>query len=166
MITKGEVFNGCVMILCTVCGSKALYSHNREVKRCGYLPAVRYPGQCLCLPYKFPVNINEVNDWDETVWMWKGICPVCHVYAHSAWSMPLFPYECTGSCLSHDDGVCLVTLYQLVLLCEVFCLSHGSFFLCAVVFWHLLMSSLVGTWSLIDCWDQCMFRFISYLIIG
>ena len=48
-------------------------------------------------PYKSPVNINEVNHWDETVWIWKGICPVCHVYAHSAWRMPSFPFGCTGS---------------------------------------------------------------------
>ena len=35
-------------------------------------------------------------------------------------------------------------------------LLHGSFFLYAVVFWCLLMSTLVGMQSLIDHQDQCM----------
>ena len=51
--------------------------------------------------------------------------------------MHTWPGECLCSLLdaqgpgsSHDDGMCLVVLYQLVLLCEVLCLSRGLFFLC------------------------------------
>ena len=87
----------------------------------------------------------------------EGIFVLCVMYMHTR------PGECLcslldvqGHGLSYGDGMCLVVLYQLVLQCEVLCLSHGSFFLCAVVFWHLLMSSLVGMQSLIDCQDQCM----------
>ena len=64
---------------------------------------------------------------------------------------------------SCDDGTCLIALYRSVLLCEVLCLSCGSFFLCAVMFWHLLTSSLVGEWSLINHWHQCVFGFISLI---
>ena len=49
---------------------------------------------------------------------------------------------------------------------EVPCLLHGSLFLCEIVFWCLVMSSLVGAQSLIDCWDQCVFGSVSYLIFS
>ena len=77
--------------------------------------------------------------------------------------MHTWPGECLHSHLgaqgrgsSHGGGMCLVVLYWSVLLCEVLCLLHGSYFLCVVVFWHLLMSSPVSTQSLINRWDQCV----------
>ena len=45
-------------------GGEALYSHNEEVERCGYLPAVKYPSWYLCPSGKSSV---DVNDCDETM---------------------------------------------------------------------------------------------------
>ena len=87
----------------------------------------------------------------------EKIFVLCVIYMHT------WPGECLcllldvqGHGLSCGDGMCLVVLYWSVLLCEVLSLSHRSFFLYVVIFWHLLMSSPVGAWSLIDCWDQCV----------
>ena len=67
MIGKGEVFDGCEMILYTILGVRPYTAIIEKWKRCGYLPAVKYPGQYLCPSYKSSVDVNDVNDWDETV---------------------------------------------------------------------------------------------------
>ena len=64
MITKGEVFSGCVMILSAILGVSPYTAIMKKWERCGYLPAVKYPGQYLCPSGKSSVN---VNDRDETV---------------------------------------------------------------------------------------------------
>ena len=67
MNVKGEVFNGCVMILYTILEVRPYTAIVEKWKRCGYLPAVKYPCQCLYPSYKSSVNVNDVNNWDETV---------------------------------------------------------------------------------------------------
>ena len=91
-----KFFDGCEKILYTILGGRPYTAIIERWERCRYLPAVKYPGWCLYTPYKSSISINEVNNWDETVWMCGGICPVCHVYAHLAWHMPLSPAGCVG----------------------------------------------------------------------
>ena len=67
MIGKGEVFDGCEMILYIILGVRPYTAIIEKWKRCGYLPAVKYPGQYLCPSYKSSVDVNDVNDWDEMV---------------------------------------------------------------------------------------------------
>ena len=38
-----------------------------ELKRCGYLPAVKYPCRYLCLSSESFVSVSDVNDCDEMV---------------------------------------------------------------------------------------------------
>ena len=64
MITKGEVFGRCVMILSAILGVRPYTDIMKKWERCGYLPAVKYPSQYLCLSGKSSV---DVNDHDETV---------------------------------------------------------------------------------------------------
>ena len=67
MIDKGEVFNGCVVILCTVLGVRPYTAIIEEWKRCGYLPAVKYPGWYLCPSSNSSFCVSDVNDCDEMV---------------------------------------------------------------------------------------------------
>ena len=67
MVAKGEVFNGCVMILYTIMGVRPYTAIMEKWKRCGYLPAVKYPGQYLCPSSKSFVCVSDVNDCDEMV---------------------------------------------------------------------------------------------------
>ena len=66
---------------------------------------------------------------------------------------------------SSCDEVCLIALCWSMLLCEVLFLSYVLFFLCVFVFWHLVMSSLVGVLSLIGHHDRCIVQIcnLSYL---
>ena len=64
MITKGEVFNGCMMILSAILRVRPYTAIMKKWERCGYLPAVKYPSQYLCSSDESPVN---VNDHDRTV---------------------------------------------------------------------------------------------------
>ena len=64
MIAKGEVFDGCVMILGAILGVRPYTVIMGKWERCGYLPVVKYPSQYLCLSSKSSV---DVNDCDETV---------------------------------------------------------------------------------------------------
>ena len=64
MIDKVEVFDGCTMILSGILGVRPYTAIMEKWERCGYLPAVKYPGWYLCPSSKFSVN---VNDCDETV---------------------------------------------------------------------------------------------------
>ena len=67
MVAKGEVFDGCVMILYTILGMRPYIAIVEKWKRCGYLPAIKYPGQYLCLSSKSSVNVSDVNDCNEMV---------------------------------------------------------------------------------------------------
>ena len=64
MITKGEVFDGCMMILSAILGVRPYTAIVKKWGRCGYLPAVKYPGQYLHPSGKYFIN---VNDCDETL---------------------------------------------------------------------------------------------------
>ena len=64
MIAKGEVFNGCVMILCAILGVRPYTAIMGKWERCGYFPVAKYPGQYLCPSSKSSV---DVIDCDETV---------------------------------------------------------------------------------------------------
>ena len=67
MITKGKFFDGYVMILCAILGVRPYTAKMEKWKRCGYLPAVKYPGRCLCPSSKSSVYVSDVNDCNETV---------------------------------------------------------------------------------------------------
>ena len=67
MVAKGEVFNGCVMILYTIMGVRPYTAIMEKWKRCGYLPAVKYPGQYLCPSGISSVGVSDVNDCNEMV---------------------------------------------------------------------------------------------------
>ena len=67
MVAKGEVFDRCVMILYTVLGVRPYTAIMEEWKRCGYLPAVKYPGRYLCPSSNSSVGVSDVNDCNETV---------------------------------------------------------------------------------------------------
>ena len=67
MIAKGEVFNGCVMILCAILGVRPYTAIMEKWKRCRYLPAVKYPSRYLCPSSKSSVNVSDVNDCNEMV---------------------------------------------------------------------------------------------------
>ena len=62
MIAKGEVFDGCVMILYTILGVRLYTAMMGKWERCGYLPAVKYPGRYLGLSSKSSVDVSDVND--------------------------------------------------------------------------------------------------------
>ena len=64
MIAKGEVFNTCVMILYTILGVRPYTAIIEKWKRCGYLPAVKYPSWYLCPSGTLSVH---VSDHDETL---------------------------------------------------------------------------------------------------
>ena len=67
MVAKGEVFDGCVMILYAILGVRPYTAIMRELKRCGYLHAVKYPGWYLCPSSESFVSVSDVNDCDEMV---------------------------------------------------------------------------------------------------
>ena len=79
MITKCEVFDGCEMILYAVLGVRPYTAIMERWERCGYLPAVKYPGRYLCLSYKSSIGVSDVNNCDEMVWnMWRYLsCMSC-----------------------------------------------------------------------------------------
>ena len=50
MIAKGEVFDGCMMILSGILGVRPYTAIMEKWERCGYLPVVKYPvGTCVRL---------------------------------------------------------------------------------------------------------------------
>ena len=67
MVAKGEVFEGCVMILYAILGVRPYTTIMEKWKICGYLPAVKYPGQYLCPSSKSSVSVSDVNGCDEMV---------------------------------------------------------------------------------------------------
>ena len=76
MIAKGEVFDGCMMILSGILGVRPYTAIMEKWERCGYLPAVKYPSQYLCPSSKSSVDVNDCN---ETVWnTWRYLsCVLC-----------------------------------------------------------------------------------------
>ena len=62
MIAKGEVFDGCMMILSGILGVRPYTAIMEKWERCGYLPAVKYPSQYLCPSSKSSVDVNDCNE--------------------------------------------------------------------------------------------------------
>ena len=67
MVARGEVFDRCVIILYAILGVRPYTAIMKKWKRCGYLPAVKYPGWYLCPSSKFSVSVSDVNDCNEMV---------------------------------------------------------------------------------------------------
>ena len=62
MITKGEVFNGCVTILSAILGVRPYTAIMKKWGRCEYLPAVKYPGWYLRLSGESSIDVNDCNE--------------------------------------------------------------------------------------------------------
>ena len=146
------------------CRSKALYSHNREVKRCGYLPTVRYPGRYLCPPYKYPVNINEVNDWDETVWIWKRYLSCVSCLCTLGLGNAFIPF-----------WMCRVVVRLVMMGCvSLLCIGRCSCVRCSLAWVVVSLCGRVlapidvisGRRAVSDRSSGSVLGFISYLIVG
>ena len=79
MITKYDVFNGCERVWYAILGVRPYTAIVERWERCGYLPAIKYPGWYLCPSCKSSVGVNDVKDCDEMVWnMWRYLsCVSC-----------------------------------------------------------------------------------------
>ena len=159
MIAKGEVFNRCVMILCAILGVWPYTAIMEKWKRCGYLPAVKYPSRCLCPSSKPSVNVSDVNDCDETVWnAWQYLSCVSCVCAFSFWDMPLSPSGYAGSwfVLGFVSLFCVGLCF--CMRCSVFCVHCSFVCLCSGAWWcHLWW--VPGLWLVIVigvCLDLCL----------
>ena len=62
MITKDEVFNGCVMILSAILGVRPYTAIMKRWGRCGYLPAVKYPSWYLHLSGESSAHVSDCNE--------------------------------------------------------------------------------------------------------
>ena len=97
--------------------------------------------------------------------IYGGICPVCHVYAHSAWNVPssLSGYAGLWFVLWWSSSHCSVSVHAPVWGAQSsMCVVLSS---CVHVL-ALVMSSLVDAQSLISHHDWCMFGSVSYLIFS
>ena len=150
MITKYEVFNGCEKILYAILGVRTYAAIIERWERCGYLPAVKYPGRYLCLSYKSSIGVSDVNNCDEMVWnMWRYlscvscVCALSLEYAFvSFWICRVMIHLVMGFISLFCVSPCSC------LLCEVLSLPCVLFFLHVFMFWCLVMSSLVFYWNI------------------
>ena len=135
MVTKYEVFDGCERILYAILGVRPYTAIVERWERCGYLPAVKYPGWYLCLSCKSSVGVNDVKDCNETVWnMWRYLsCVSCVCILGLGYAFVSFWVCRVMVCLVL--GVHLIVLCWSVFLCEVLGL------LCVLFFWciHVLV---------------------------
>ena len=128
--------------------------------RWGLLSDDMYPGWCLLLLYKTPANwlMHQHMEWNNTKIKMRKLL-LRSMYVHSAWSnavdlstcrVVIFPMGTEYICDPVGIGVPVQGL-----------LLPASFaFIFVMASWYLLMSSSVGTPSLIDHWDQCKYSFI------
>ena len=157
IITKDEVFDRCVMILSAILGVRPYTAIMKKIGKMWILA-------CCQVSQLVPASVWWI--FCSCEWSWwntvKGLevfvlCLMCMRIWF--WGVSLSSSGCAGSwfilefiSLSHV-GLCFNVG------CLVFCMYCS---LCVFVFWCLVMSSLVYTWSLISCCD-CI-CILSYLL--
>ena len=128
--------------------------------RWGLLSDDMFLGWYLLLLYKAPANrlMYQCMGWNNTKIKMKKLL-LCSMYARLAWSSALdlstcrvvvFPMGTEYICGPMGTGVPVQGLLLPALLTFIFMIAS----------WYLLMSSSVGTPSLIDRRDQCKYPFI------
>ena len=128
--------------------------------RWGLLSDDMYLGRYLLLLYKALANrlVHQYMEWNNKKIKMKKLL-LCSMYARLAWSSAV------------DLSTCRVVIFFMGT--EYICDPMGTgvpvqglllpallTFIFVIVSCYLLMSSSVGTLSLIDCWDQCKYPFV------
>ena len=145
MITKDEVFDGCVMVLSAILRVRPYTAIMKKMGKMWILA-------CCKVSWLVPASVwwifcsCEWSRWNIV----KGLevfvlCVVCmHIWF---WGVSLSSSGCAGSWFI----LRFISLFHVGLCFNVGCLVFCVYrFLCVFMFWCLVMSSLVCAWSLIS----------------
>ena len=128
--------------------------------RWGLLSDDMYLGRYLLLLYKAPANrlIHQCMEWNNTKIKMKKLL-LHSMYARSAWSNAIDLSTCRVIVLPMETKyICGPVGIDVPV--QGLLLPASFVFVFVIASWYLLMSSSIGTPSLIDCRDQCECSFV------